>query len=294
MAKTSLPQLGLIGAGSMGGAIALRLLGARYPLAVYDTNPRHLDPLAAAKAVVCDSPSALAATVDVVLTSLPSSEVFVQVVEGQLLPGLASGKTVIDLGMTELSQTRRLAEWLETRGVHFLDAPVSGSPRRAKEGRLSLFVGGRKETFKRWLPVLKVLGGLGSVTHCGPAGSGQIVKGAEQLALGLAAAAVLEAVAYGESFGVSRAALWESLEKSQLTHASFHAVAQKMLAEGGESVSVCYGELPYVLEAAAHNNQRLPLAQAVVEFLRNAPPSVIERGHHVPSFWQALKRQSSS
>lgn len=292
MAKTAspLPQLGVIGLGHMGSAIAARLLEARYPVSVYDTNPRHSEPLAG-RAAVSDSPAALAVAADVVLLRLPTSAAFVQAVEQELLPGLTKGKTVIDLGATDVGATRRLAEWLEAREVSFLDAPLSGGASAARDGRLSVFVGGRKETFKRCQPLLKTLAALGSITYCGPAGAGQVMKGVEQLALGLSAAAYLEALAYGASFGMPPAELWAALEKTPLVQAGFTQTTQTLLREGGEAISVHYGELPYMLAAGAHNGQRLPLAQALVDFLKQAPPSVIERGHHIPCFWAELVRK---
>src|SRR3954471_10760551 len=126
----SLPQLGIIGVGSMGSAMAKRLLDARYPLIVYDTHVTNVNALRKLGAHGADSPSSLAMASEIILISLPTSDTFVRVVENELLPGLTRGKTVIDLGTTELSQTRRIAEWLLAREVKFLDAPVSGSAAR--------------------------------------------------------------------------------------------------------------------------------------------------------------------
>jgi len=292
MAQTDapLPQLGVIGLGHTGSAVATRLLEAGFTVAVFDVSPLRTEPFAD-KAVVCDSPAALAASADVILLRFPSSEAFVQVVEQELLPGLTKGKIVIDLGATDVVQTRRLSEWLETREVWFLDAPLSGGASAAREGRLSIFAGGKKETFKRCLPLLKVLSPLGNICYCGPAGSGQVVKGVEQLALGLSAAGFLEALAYGASFGIAPAELWEALRRTPLARAGFEQTTRKVLDEGGEAVSVHYGELPYILDAAARNGQPLPVGQALLAFLKQAPPSVIERGQHIPSYWLELNRK---
>jgi 3-hydroxyisobutyrate dehydrogenase-like beta-hydroxyacid dehydrogenase len=118
-----------------------------------------------------------------------------------------------------------------------------------------------------------------------------VVKGVEQLALGLSAAACLEALAYGASFGFSAASLCEALQQTPLSRAGFEQFTQTLLREGGEAVSTNYAELPHVLAAGERQGQRLPLAQALLEFLRHAPPSVIERGRHIPSLWVELKRK---
>ncbi|MCY3022890.1 MAG: NAD(P)-binding domain-containing protein [Planctomycetota bacterium] len=292
MAKggSAVPRLGVIGLGDWGGAVVTRLLDARFPVCFFDTNVTRAATLRGAHATAAASPAAVAVASDVILLSLPPSETFVQIAEQQLLPALTSGKSVIDLGATELAETRRLAEWLEARGVGFLDAPASGSAASARRGSLNLFVGGKKETFKACAPVLKALAGLGSITYCGPAGCGQIVKGVEQLVLGLSAAACLEALAYGGSFGLTPEALWEALERTPAARAGSEHFVKKMLSEGGEAVPVHYGELPRLLAAAAQKGQPLPLAQALVAFLKTAPPAVIENGHHVPSFWVELRR----
>ncbi|MGD0093580.1 MAG: NAD-binding protein [Planctomycetota bacterium] len=132
---------------------------------------------------------------------------------------------------------------------------------------------------------------LGHITYCGPAGAGQVVKGVEQLALSLSAAGFLEALAYGASFGIVPTELWEALRKTPLSGESFEQTIQTVLCKGGEAVSVHYAELHSFLAAAACNGQPLPLCQSLAAFLEQAPPSVIERGQHVPSFWMELMRK---
>ena len=279
-----LPTLGMIGIGSMGSAMASRLLDSKYTVNVFDTNVTQLNLLRKNGAHGMASPSALAGASEIILVSLPTSDTFVRVVENELLPGLTRGKTVIDLGATELGQTRRLAEWLEARGVSFLDAPVSGNAKRAREGNLSMFVGGKREVYERCLPILKAIASLGKITFCGPAGSGQIVKGVEQLAMGLANAAFLEALAFGANQGIETSALWDALSQSNAARATFETVSHRLLNEGGDAVSVNFTELPYYTKS----EQPLPMARALIDYLKTAPSLTIERGHLIPAYWKQL------
>jgi 3-hydroxyisobutyrate dehydrogenase-like beta-hydroxyacid dehydrogenase len=279
-----LPTLGVIGIGNMGAPMAARLLDARYNVNVFDTHVTQLNLLRKNGAHAMTSPSALANASEIILISLPTSDTFVSVVENELLPGLTRGKTVIDLGATELGQTRRIAEWLGSRGVTFLDAPVSGSAKRAREGNLSMFVGGQRDDYERCLPILKTIASLGKITYCGLAGSGQVVKGVEQLATGLGNAAYLEALAFGANQGIEPAALCEALEQSNASRASFESVVRHLLNEGGDSVSVNFTELPYYTKS----EEPLPMARALIDFLKTAPALTIERGHLVPAYWNQL------
>ena len=81
------------------------------------------------------------------------------------------------------------------------------------------------------------------------------------------------------------------MRRTPLVRADFEQVTQTVLNKGGEAVSVHYGELSHILDAASRNKQPLPLAQALREYLRQAPPAVIERGRHIPSFWLELTRK---
>ncbi|HYG76428.1 MAG TPA: NAD(P)-dependent oxidoreductase [Planctomycetota bacterium] len=293
MAKSgrALPVLGMVGIGGLGAAIAQRLLKMKYSVIVFDTNVSRVKELARAGARAAASAADVGAEAEIILTALPNSEMFVQVVENELLPGLTKGKVLIDLGITELSQTRRLAAWLNERGVHLLDAPVSGSERRAEEGSLNIFVGGSKDVYKACSSLLKCLGAAGKITYCGPSGCGQIVKGVEQLAVGLGQAAFIEAIAYGVNHGISAEDLAETLEDSAASRTTFASVIKQILSEGGENVSTNAGELGYFVKSSDAIDQPLPLTTALATWMHTAEPVVIERGEHTPSYWIELTRR---
>jgi len=291
MGKTTriLPHVGIIGAGSIGGAVASRLMEARYLVSVYDSNRTRMESMREIKALAPDTIADLVKESQFILLCLPSTKAFLDV-QKQLLPVLTHSKTVIDLGATDVAQTRKLAQTLDDKGINYLDAPVSGSGSKAKEGALSIFVGGKKELFTRCLPLFKVLSATGKATYCGPSGAGQIVKCVEQLATALGNAAFLEAIAYGMAFGASPAGLLEALEKSNTSRINFDAIVKKIISEGGERISLNYNDLPG-FTAAENGAASLPLTNALIGFLKGAPPTIIEGGQHVPCLWTELTRK---
>src|SRR5688500_5172470 len=197
-----LPTLGFLGLGVMGGPFVQNLLAAGYVVHAYDPDPVRL--AGSVEAGALDAPNA-GATVDraaILLTSLPSSESFVRLAEETLLPRARSGQLFIDLGTVVPGETRRLAARFAEKGASLVDAPCSGGPDGVRSRTLRLFVGGGSASGARALPVLAALLGPAHLTVCGPSGAGQVVKGVNQLAMGLGAAAYLEAVAFGVRLGV--------------------------------------------------------------------------------------------
>jgi 2-hydroxy-3-oxopropionate reductase len=291
MGKTTriLPHVGIIGAGTIGGAIAARLMEARYMVSIYDTNRTRTESMRELKALTPDTITELVKESQFILLCLPSTKAFLEV-QKQLLPALTHSRTVIDFGATDVAQTRKFAQLLDDKGINFLDAPVSGSKSKAKEGGLSIFVGGKKELFTRCLPLFKVLSVSGKATYCGPAGAGQIVKAVDQLATSLANAAFLEAIGYGMAFGATPAGLLEAMEKSNASRVNFESIAKKLVNEGGENISLSFSDLPNYT-AAESGAASLPLTNALIGYLKGAPPTVIEGGMHVPCFWTELTRK---
>lgn len=294
MGKTTriLPHVGIIGAGRIGGAIALRLMEMRYLVSVFDLNRTRIEAMREKKALTPTTVSELVNDSQFILLCLPTTKAFNDV-QKQLLPALTHSRTVINMGITDVAQTRKFADLLDDKGINFLDAPVSGSESKARDGGLSIYVGGRKELYTRCASLFKVLSSAGKTIYCGSIGSGQIVKGVEQLATALGNAAYLEAIAYGMAFGATPEVLLDALEKSNVFRTTLETVIKKIMNEGGESVSLNYTELPNYAAADA-GLASLPLTRALMSYLKNAPPAVIEHGQHVPSLWAELTRKQKA
>jgi 3-hydroxyisobutyrate dehydrogenase-like beta-hydroxyacid dehydrogenase len=145
------PRVGFIGIGNIGEPVCRHLLGEGYELLIYDVDPDALARLKDTAAVPAASPETLATGADVVLLSLPNSDVVEEVVFGEsgLEDGLSSGKALIDTSSSRPSSTRRISERLASEGIDMLDAPVSGGVLRAGEGTLSVMVGGKRPVIRK-------------------------------------------------------------------------------------------------------------------------------------------------
>jgi 3-hydroxyisobutyrate dehydrogenase len=193
-------RTGVIGLGAMGGPMARHLAGHGLLSGVWNRTAEKADSLAAELgAERAESPAALAAISDVLLTCVSADEDLEDVIE-QASPGLREGMVVIDTSTVSPGITRKLAGKLGEKGVGWIDAPVSGGVEGATNGRLSAMVGGDFATFSRVLPVLEAFSA--SVTHMGPVGSGQATKAVNQVMVGGIAEAVCEALALGEKLNL--------------------------------------------------------------------------------------------
>ena len=170
------PNIGLIGLGNVGSQLAGNLLRHGVDLTVRDIDPQRVAPLVARGARSAASPQALAASVDIVITCLPSPAVCAAVMEAHdgVLAGLKRGALWLEMSTTDPAEVRRLAARVEERGATALDCPVSGGCHRAASGNIAIFAGGTRAAFERALPVLAILGQR--ILHTGPLGTASQLK----------------------------------------------------------------------------------------------------------------------
>ena len=165
-------QLGFVGTGTMGAAMAGCLIEAGHQLTVYDVRPEATAALCSRGARAADSPCAVARLSEVVFTSLPGpSEVELAALDPStgILAGLQADGALIDTTTNAPAVARRVAEACRTRDVDMLDAPVSGRP-----PTMTVMVGGDEAVFARYRPLLAAIGG--NIFHVGKAGAGCIAK----------------------------------------------------------------------------------------------------------------------
>lgn len=282
------PALGFIGLGAMGGRMCRTLLKSGYVITAFDIEAERLQTCTNAGAVAAKSTEAVVHAAEVVLASLPSAEVFVQVAETALLPNIRRGQIVIDLGTNSAPGARRLAQAFAERNATLLDAPVSGGTGGAESGTLRVFVGGDRSVADRCRPLFDVLGDPEYVVYCGPSGAGHVVKGVNQLAMGLGDAAYLEAVAFGALAGVDPAILAQALGGHGGWRGHFGSIAQRVATGKGLDVGVKFGQLHYFLAEAEEQDFSLPLTQALHDFCDPGERVVMEVNRLSPSFWREL------
>src|SRR5205807_4978189 len=150
------PKVGFIGLGIMGRPMAQNLLKAGFELTVFNRSKPPVDLLVSSGAAAADSPRAVAERSDVVITMVTDSEAVKSVVLGQkgLIEGAHEGLRLVDMSTISPSVTRSVATSLAAKGVRALDAPVSGGDVGAREGTLTIMVGGAASDFEACLPIL--------------------------------------------------------------------------------------------------------------------------------------------
>lgn len=199
-------ELGYVGVGIMGAAMARNLLRAGYAVAACNRTRSKAEALTADGATVAGTPGQLVrAGCRVIFLNVPDTPDVERVLFGEggvadATAGAASKPIVVDHSTICPETTRRFAAKLADIGVSLVDAPVSGGDVGAREGTLSIMCGGDASAFQSVRPLLDVVGK--SVTHLGPAGSGQACKACNQVAVVGALASVCEALALAKANGL--------------------------------------------------------------------------------------------
>ena len=199
--SSALERLGFIGLGNMGGAIALRLVRAGYPLTVLDLDDEKMQALKKNGAAVAATPKEIAERSTIVLASLQPGDVE-KVTCGENGIAAANNEKLVfvDLSSTAPDLAIRVSDSLRARGIKMLDAPLSGADIGATNGNLTIFVGGSYEAYQRCLPVLQHVGRM--VTYLGKNGNGQIGKQINQVMQALSELAIYEGLLLAKKSGL--------------------------------------------------------------------------------------------
>lgn len=205
------PTIGFIGLGIMGKPMALNVLRAGFPLVVHNRSRGAVEEAVAAGAQDGGSPEGVARQAEIILTCLPDSPDVRSVMEGPngVFTGISPGKVIVDMSTISPVVARELAAKAEELGAEMLDAPVSGGEIGARQGTLSIMVGGKPEVFERVLPVLQAMGK--NIVRVGEAGAGQVAKACNQIIVALTIEAISEALVLAAKAGVDPARVREAL-----------------------------------------------------------------------------------
>jgi 3-hydroxyisobutyrate dehydrogenase len=209
-------KLGYVGLGVMGGAMVNRLLDKGHTVTGYNRTKSKADWLIQRGMKWASSPHEAAAASDVMFSMVTNTAALQAIVEGPggILEGLGPGKIYADISTVSPEFSRKLAEKVRERGADMVDSPVSGSVITLQEGKLSVMVGGRKETFERLKPLLLDIGP--KVTYVGDNGLALVMKIATNLSLAVQMLAFSEGVLLAEKSGISRNAAVEVLTNSAI------------------------------------------------------------------------------
>ena len=205
-------KVGYIGLGLMGKSIAQNILKAGFPVVVHNRSAASVDELVSEGATRAGSPVEVAKQVDVVFTNLPDSPDVEKVVLGPkgILEGAHPGLIFVDNSSIKPATARMLAQKLLSEGTLALDAPVSGGDIGAKNGTLTIMVGGPAEALEKVMPIFKVMGK--TVTHVGDSGAGQVAKAANQIMVAAQMAAMGELLIFSRKAGVDPQKVVEAIK----------------------------------------------------------------------------------
>jgi 3-hydroxyisobutyrate dehydrogenase len=271
IAKMKNPRIGFIGLGIMGKPMAQNLLKAGFQLFVYNRSKPPISALVSSGAKAAASPKAVAEASDVVITMVTDSEAVKEVVLGPegVIEGAHDGLILIDMSTISPDVTRSVSATLAEKRVRALDAPVSGGDVGARDGTLTIMVGGTSSVFEECLPILQALGK--KVVYMGPAGAGQLTKLANQILVACNMIGVSECLNFAKKAGLDAGRLIDSLSAGAASSWSLvnlgPRIAKRDFAPGFK-VKLLQKDLRYVLATADDLNAPLPATALVHRLYR--------------------------
>lgn len=206
-------DIGFIGVGNMGAGMANNLLKAGYTLTLNDIRRDAAGPLLEKGAKWAETPQQVAMQSEITFTSLPGPPDVEAVALGAegVLAGMKPGSVYIDLSSNSPTLVRQLHDIFRERGMHMLDAPVSGGVIGARTGLLAVMVGGDEALYQRVKPVLDAIGD--NVVYCGAIGAGSICKLVHNTISAITSQAITELFTLGVKAGADPKALWETTRR---------------------------------------------------------------------------------
>jgi 2-hydroxy-3-oxopropionate reductase len=259
-------KIGYIGLGLMGKSIARNILKAGFPLIVHNRSQAAVTELVSEGARAAGSPAELAAQVDVVFTSLPDSPdvELVALGENGVIAGAHPGLIYVDNSTIKPAIARHIAAVLGERGVQCLDAPVSGGDIGARQGTLTIMVGGRAEVVEIVRPVFAAIGK--TVTYVGDAGAGQIAKAANQIMVAAQMVAMGELLIFAKKAGADPQKVVEAIKGGAAQCWTLDVKPQRLFSNNrmpGFKAYMQAKDLNIILETARQYG--IPLPSAAVD-----------------------------
>jgi len=266
-------NLGFVGLGVMGGEMVNRLLGKGHTVTGYNRTNTKAEWLVKKGMKWADSPRAVSAAADITFSMVTNSAALEAIVEGPdgMLPSLTAGKILVDMSTVSPEVSRSIAAKVRQKGSDMLDAPVSGSVITLQQGKLSVMVGGRAETFERVKSVLYDLGP--KVTHVGDNGLALVMKIATSLSLAVQMLAFSEGVLLAEKSGIARETAVDVLTHSAVASPMIQyrgPFVLKMPEEAWFNVNMMQKDMLLALELGRKVDVPMPTTAVSNEFLTAA------------------------
>jgi 3-hydroxyisobutyrate dehydrogenase len=229
-------RVGFIGLGNVGGQLAGNLLRHGVALTVRDLDEQRVAAFTARGARSAATPRALAESVDLIITCLPSPVISAAVLEAPdgVIAGLTPGKVWLEMSTTDQAEARRLAARVEQQGASAMDCPVSGGCHRAATGNIAIFAGGPRATFERVLPVLAILGQR--ILHTGPVGSASALKVLTNYLCTVHLVALCEALTVAKVAGLDLNTAYEAIRISS-GNSFVHETESQVILNGSRDIN---------------------------------------------------------
>jgi 3-hydroxyisobutyrate dehydrogenase-like beta-hydroxyacid dehydrogenase len=266
-------NLGFVGLGVMGSEMVNRLLSEGHHVTGYNRTRSKAEWLIQKGMTWAGSPRAVAAAADVTFAMVTNSHALDAIVNGAdgILAGLKPGKVFVDMSTVSPARSREVAAKVREKGADMLDAPVSGSVITLQQGKLSVMVGGRKETFERVKPLLLDIGP--KVTHVGDNGLALVMKIGTNLSLAVQMLAFCEGVLLAEKSGISREIAVDVLTHSVIASPMVQyrgPFVLKMPEEAWFNVNMMQKDMLLALELGRQLDVPMPTTAVTNEFLTAA------------------------
>jgi 3-hydroxyisobutyrate dehydrogenase-like beta-hydroxyacid dehydrogenase len=266
-------KLGFVGLGVMGGEMVARLLEKGHTVTGYNRTRGKAERLIEKGMKWGDSPRGVVEAADVTFSMVTNSAALGAIVEGPagMLSGLKAGKVLVDMSTVSPSYSREVAAKVREKGADMLDAPVSGSVITLQQGKLSVMVGGRPETFERMKPLLLDIGP--KVTHVGDNGLALAMKIAVNLSLAVQMLAFSEGVLLAEKSGIAREVAVDVLTHSVIASPMVQyrgPFVLKMPEEAWFNVNMMQKDMLLALELGRQLDIPMPTTAVTNEFLTAA------------------------
>jgi 3-hydroxyisobutyrate dehydrogenase len=265
--KDPMPQVAVIGTGTMGAAMGRRLLGAGMDVHIWSRHPASTMPLVGAGATAFETAPDAAKDADVVITMLPTAEVTAQVMfDGQALEAMKPGSVWVQMATIGVDATERMAESARTLhpDIAYIDAPVSGSREPAENGQLLILASGPRAVARSVEPVFGVLGR--GTLWLGAAGAGSALKLVLNTWLAFQAEGAAEAAALAERMGVPSSALFDALRDNPLASPyALGKLARMVEQDYHADFSLDWALKDLDLAASAGGTGVVPVASAIAD-----------------------------
>ena len=228
-------KAGFIGLGNVGGKLAASLLRGGVDLVVHDLDREAARPLLDAGAAWAESPAAMAAECELIVTCLPSPAASAAVLEGRdgVIPALRPGGIWAEMSTTDAEEVRRIGAKVVAAGGHAADCPVTGGVHRAASGNIAILAGCERPVFERLLPLLGLMGR--DILHCGPLGTASTLKVMTNVLATANLLSLCEALAVMKAAGMDLGLTYEAIRISS-GNSFTHETESKLILSGSRQI----------------------------------------------------------